>query len=526
MSSSHKHQLPTLVVTSSKKKSDPLLDLLSMPHGSTEKKSVTVSVRTTSVSADTARKSRVQHSHVNVPQARDGDDRDIIPTNVSFDEERQEHMLGHGIQQKKKGLLDKSIVNVKTRRRLLKRSTEETGIHKEKAREENARSNGRTNLASLAARAGASAAHGGSPIADTPLKRTRGTTPKSPEVLPQRHSSERLDTVQKSVKQSSKTSPPSSKKQRSAKGSTTRRTYRRRTEASSIIVNGTAIPRVVGVPDHIIMEMASLAPADRPVRCGRCRSCENPARKKACEVIRALGANPPVPRGKNRLAILGPENMKKHVSRTCDGPPNITPPTVTSGVTKRSSTSSGDKEILAEAADKGSDGWTDEQLQCLYQAILDISPNTNNFWQKVASHVPNRDEAECFAKIHESEPYYSSNSKPKKGSHGSKRSRVLDPGADDYVSSIIERRRERALGHLASSRYAPLRRTQRHDPEATARVCNDPGENDREKHQVKPEHQKGTHDDIQMMLSEERLDDEKDSGLESGLSGGTWSKEY
>lgn len=383
------------------------------------------------------------------------------------------------------GLLKESTVKVRARRRLLKRDADEGG--KASGQKE------KPNLASLAAQAGAHAANG---VSEVLKELARYSNSKA---LPS-----------SGVKKARK----SKKKKRPVEEGRPRREYRKKTEISSIVVNGTAIPRIIGVPDSVIEELASLAPADRPVRCRVCRSCENPARKKACEVIRALGANPPIPRGKNRLAILGPENMKKHVSRTCDGPLDISPSAGTAVVGKRQQYDATDRK-------EDVDGWTDEQLQCLYQAILEISPNTNNFWQKVAVCVPDRNEADCFAKIHESVPYYSGNSKPKKGSKTSKRAKALDPSSENYVSDLLERRRERALGHIASSRFAALNPPDDH--------CLKPGGQADTMHEhVTSSLQQKSVNDIQMMLLDQRKDDDEDSpqGEASDLSRDTWSEEF
>lgn len=229
-----------------------------------------------------------------------------------------------------------------------------------------------------------------------------------------------------------------------------KRLYTKRSDLPPLEVNGTTIPRVVGVPDEVLVELASTHPTKRPVRCGYCRSCENPARKKACEVMRSLGANPPIPRGRNRLAILGAENVKKHVSRTCDVPFSNTPLSQSDDGTKKVTPASAEKNAsdLAEKMEAATDSWTEEQTQALHQALLDISPNTNNFWLKVSHHVPGRNQAECFAKVYENAPLYNSSNKPKAGRKGSDGSTPLDPNDDEYLAKLIKRRRDRALGTI------------------------------------------------------------------------------
>lgn len=468
MSSWNNRHLPTVVVKSCRKKSDPLLDLLSMSCGDVSDR--TLSGRKTSGATGNADPLVAGVGRANCDDVK-----------------AQSHGNppdGGPLETQRGGLLKESTVKVRARRRLLKRDEEggKASGQKEKP-----------NLASLAAQAGAHAANG---VSEVLKELTRDSNSKAPP--------------SSGVKKARK----SKKKNRPVEEGRPRRVYKKKTETSNIVVNGTAIPRIVGVPDSVVEELASLAPGDRPVRCRVCRSCENPARKKACEVIRALGANPPIPRGKNRLAILGPENMKKHVSRTCDGPLDISPSAGPAVVGKRQQHKSTD-------GTEDVDGWTDEQLQCLYQAILEISPNTNNFWQKVAVRVPDRNEADCFAKIHESVPYYSGNSKPRKGSKRSKRAKALDPNSENYVSDLLERRRERALGHIASSRFAALNPSDDH--------CLKSGdEGGTMKEHVTSSRQQKRVNDIQMMLLDQRKDDDEDSphGEASDLSRDTWSEEF
>jgi hypothetical protein len=456
MSSSYKRHVPTVVVRSCKKKTDPLLDLLSVQCGPVAERTL-VSDRTTRVKSDptTTRKenSGEEDGQTNIHEKSD---------NESIDKQRTG---------------EDAPVKVKARRRLLKRNV----------------FSGAQNLASLAAQAGAHAAHEGSPVSVKPTEQVRGGSASSSP-----------DGNQGRAKK-----PTRGRKKVSASDATARRTYRKKNASKVVIVNGAAIPSIVGVPDSLIVEMASLAPADRPVRCGVCRSCENPARKKACEVMRALGSNPPIPRGKNRVAILGPENTKKHISRTCEGPLNISPGT---GAALFGTLNGGDGDDGSSGgAGKGDiDGWTEEELQCLYQSILEISPNTNNFWQKVAMKVPNRNEAECFAKMHENVPYYSGNSNKKKNSRKSKVVMALDPSSDDYVSNLLEQRRERALGHLASSGCATLQGS-------AIQSIKSKVQNDSIRELISLSHE----DSIQALLLDQRKD-----GEESSPSRETWSEEF
>eukprot|EP00889_Picochlorum_renovo_P008691 jgi/Picre1/35721/NNA_003181.t1 len=257
-----------------------------------------------------------------------------------------------------------------------KRGATEKKTAKGSAHEEDA-----LNLASLAAQAGASAAtgkvHG--------VKETQGDDVTGEKTLEK-------EVVEKSTRKPIMTKETGARRQK--------RAYRKRSDMPPLEVNGISIPRVVGVPDDVLTELASMPPTERPVRCGFCRSCENPARKKACEVMRSLGANPPIPRGKNRLAILGPDNVKKHVSRTCNVPFSNTPLGQGDDAKKKFTPASADKNTgdLAEKMEGATDDWTEEQLQALHQALLDISPNTNDFWLKVSYHVPGRNRAECLQK--------------------------------------------------------------------------------------------------------------------------------
>lgn len=487
MSATYNRYVPSVVIKSNKKKTDPLLDLLSVPCD-------TISAGkelggTTTPATETTRLLAVRGSHADVEYK---------------DSERSGHpisgMGSHGRLEVpgKPGLLDESTGIVRPRRRLLKRK-EEQGVD----RVEKEVGNDNMNLATLAAQAGAHAAHGCSPLE----KNQRDV-----------HTRERSSEAPLRTKRKKKAKPKSNSLSKiSTADSKTQRGYRKKADLSCIVVNGTAIPRVVGVPDHVITEMASVAASDRPVRCGVCRSCENPARKKACEVIRALGANPPIPRGKNRLAILGPENMKIHVSRTCEGPLNVSP-SAGNGMVRRPQTKPDADNETGVVEDNN--GWTDEQLRCLYQVILEISPNTNNFWQKVAASVPNRNEAECFAKIHESVPYYSSKSKPRKSSTSSKKSKPLDPNSKDYVSNIMERRRERALGHLASSAYASLQRSNR-------KSTLSPSEDDAMVDGSTLNDELLNTNDIQTLLLEQRNDEDgKNPSHEQSSSIDTWSEEF
>lgn len=454
MSSSYKRHVPTVVVKSCKKKTDPLLDLLSLQCGPVAERAL--SDRTS-----------VQPEPTNIREWNSGEEE--RGGNAQF---RSHNEI---INNQRNG--EEVSVEIRARRRLLKRNS----------------LGGAQNLASLAAQAGAQAAHEGSPISMKPKELGRGI-----------HVSSSSDANKMMAKKATRV-----RKKASASEARVPRTYRKKNPSKVIVVNGTTIPAILGVPDKLIVEMASLAPADRPVRCGVCRCCENPARKKACEVMRALGSNPPIPRGKNRVAILGPENTKKHISRTCDGPLNISPG---SGVALYGKMKRGDVDdaMLGGVRNGDTDGWTEEELQCLYQSILEISPNTNNFWQKVAMKVPNHNEADCFAKMHESVPYYSGNSKKKKKSGNSKAGMALDPSSDDYVSNLLEQRRERALGHLTSSGYAKLQGSlmQSVNPNAQNDSMREPTSLNRE-------------GSIQALLLDQRKD-----GEESTPSRETWSEEF
>ncbi|WPT14306.1 hypothetical protein PSENEW3_00000436 [Picochlorum sp. SENEW3] len=303
-----------------------------------------------------------------------------------------------------------------------KRGATEKKTAKDSTHEEDA-----LNLASLAAQAGASAATGKVPG----VKETQGDDVTGEKTLEK-------EVVEKSTRKPIMTKEAGARRQK--------RAYRKRSDMPPLEVNGISIPRVVGVPDDVLTELASMPPTERPVRCGFCRSCENPARKKACEVMRSLGANPPIPRGKNRLAILGPDNVKKHVSRTCNVPFSNTPLGQGDDAKKKFTPASADKNTgdLAEKMEGATDDWTEEQLQALHQALLDISPNTNDFWLKVSYHVPGRNRAECFAKIYENAPLYSSSNKPK----ARNASTPLDPNDEGYLSNLMKRRRDRAMGTL------------------------------------------------------------------------------
>lgn len=49
-----------------------------------------------------------------------------------------------------------------------------------------------------------------------------------------------------------------------------------------------ALPEVPDVPAEVMFELAAMTPAERPRKCGHCRACMQPSRKKACEAVRAL----------------------------------------------------------------------------------------------------------------------------------------------------------------------------------------------------------------------------------------------
>eukprot|EP00890_Picochlorum_soloecismus_P000028 jgi/Picsp_1/1025/NSC_04509-R1_hypothetical protein VOLCADRAFT_93053 [Volvox carteri f. nagariensis] len=178
-------------------------------------------------------------------------------------------------------------------------------------------------------------------------------------------------------------------------------------------------------------------------RCGQCKACLNPSRKKACESIRAMGMNPPIPRGKNRIAVLGEEAAKMTISKSSFSPllhENIAQDTkkLPENSNKRSKEKKKNKQTnvprqkktekpLVEElqldntpANGNEDTWTLEQIQCLRKGWMDIPPHSSNCWQQVADQVPGRNAAECFAKI--CEQY------PAKGGKSAKRPPIDLPG--------------------------------------------------------------------------------------------------
>ena len=311
-------------------------------------------------------------------------------------------------------------------------------------------------IASLAARAGECAAHGRYSNGFSDVNRALTIVGDvGEEKVPQSCSPRtRAPKTENNVDDFPTSTGRTSKSKTRKKNSACKKESRPKKEAlGCIVVNGMEVPRVQGVPDTLLEEIALMAPGDRPIRCGSCGSCNNPWRKKACEVMRSLGANPPIPRGKNRLAILGPENIRKHVSRTCDMSAIQIAQSGLQNDNQKKVASRGSTFTKGDEQEGNHSDWTNEQLQALYQAVIDIPPNASNFWRRVAMNVQDRDEAECFAKMYENEPFYTTNSKPK-GTSSGKRSRKsaeekpLDPNAEDYISNLIKRRRNKALGHL------------------------------------------------------------------------------
>ena len=148
----------------------------------------------------------------------------------------------------------------------------------------------------------------------------------------------------------------------------------------------------------------------RAHRCGTCKSCLNPARKKACEALRAAGANPPIPRGKNRIELLGEEGARQTVKRGIVADIMGEGQRVLEGrsadfktrLSKRTHDQSVDQH--QEAATPEQQLWTDEQVRALHWGWLELSPNTTNFWQKIAARVPGKSASDCFAKIYERYP--------------------------------------------------------------------------------------------------------------------------
>lgn len=197
-----------------------------------------------------------------------------------------------------------------------------------------------------------------------------------------------------------------------------------------MLINGKMVHSISGVPDEFLLDMASLPQSQRPKKCGQCGSCLNPMRKKACEVMRALGTNPPIPRGKNREKLLGSDNSKKHVPRSYGSEvPDVT-------------------KLKHRGAD---DQFTEPEFQRLLQALVETHPNINEYWVKVARKVGTKDEQACFQRVYQSDAYYNERYKPKPGAgrnaggpadgnlHGSG-SADGDVNDDGFIERVLQRR--------------------------------------------------------------------------------------
>lgn len=218
---------------------------------------------------------------------------------------------------------------------------------------------------------------------------------------------------------------PSSKKGKMTGSSRTRR------EASGVLINGKMVHSISGVPDEFLLDMASLPQSQRPKKCGQCGSCQNPMRKKACEVMRALGTNPPIPRGKNREKLLGTDNSKKHVPRSYGSEvPDVTK--------------------LKHCGDD--DLFTEPEFQRLLQALVETHPNINDYWAKVARKVGTKDEQACFQRVYQSNAYYNERYRPKPGAERNAggdadgAGRGSDSGGEDadedgFIERVLQRRR-------------------------------------------------------------------------------------
>lgn len=170
---------------------------------------------------------------------------------------------------------------------------------------------------------------------------------------------------------------------------------RTRRAASGVLINGKMVHSITGVPDEFLLDMASLPQDKRPKRCGQCGSCQNLHRKKACEVMRALGTNPPIPRGKNREKLLGTSNVKKHVPRSF-GSANAEACDVTK---------------IRHQGD--GDDFTVDELERLQQALVETHPNMNHYWKRIADKVGTQSEQACFQRVYQSDAYYAERYKPK-----------------------------------------------------------------------------------------------------------------
>lgn len=287
--------------------------------------------------------------------------------------------------------------NEKSSQRARRKSTEKLSPQRKMDRSDSEMTEeaGIQNLAAVAAMAGATAAKGGEDHAVHAESSRSKVTPK------------------RNINSSTKMSSPRNKvtrQSRQTKASKDSLDQGKPSELQAPIMD--SIPRVKGVPESIMAELAATAPSERPKRCGYCNSCLNPARKKACEAIRALGVNPPIPRGKNRVALLGKEGAKKTLPRVLAvdskqiGSP--LPFATSSPVLAAASTSiEGQRQTRhknIEEQEVVPEDWTEEQVQALHHAWLELPPNANNFWQKVAERVPGKTASECFSKIYEKHP--------------------------------------------------------------------------------------------------------------------------
>jgi hypothetical protein len=286
-------------------------------------------------------------------------------------------------------------------------------------------------LAAQAARAGTTAGTAAGTAAGTTAGTAAGTAagttahedPHSASLLPDGMADGTdIDTGPES---SSPSSSPAPRKKPAKRKNTTKRSKTRR-EASGVLINGTMVHSITGVPDEFLLDMASLPPSKRPKKCGQCGSCLNPVRKKACEVMRALGTNPPIPRGKNREKLLGSANSKKHVPRYF-GSTNAEMQDVTT--------------LKHRGAD---DEFTQEELQRLQQALVETHPNINGYWSKVASKVGTKDEQACFQRVYQGEAYYQGRTKPKNaggsGEKGGQEGDVGDVEDDGFIERVLQQR--------------------------------------------------------------------------------------
>ena len=214
----------------------------------------------------------------------------------------------------------------------------------------------------------------------------------------------------------------------------TQKTLKTRRAASGVLINGKMVQSISGVPDKFLLDMASLPLDKRPKRCGQCGSCQNLHRKKACEVMRALGTNPPIPRGSNREKLLGTANSKKHVPRsfgTADGEaPDVTK--------------------LQHRGDE--DEFSVEELERLKQALVETHPNMNGYWGRIAIKVRTKGEQACFQRVYQSDAYYKHAHSSKHGAtangnangngngNGARRRASGEAGAGSDIGRLLEQR--------------------------------------------------------------------------------------